>query len=184
MTDLLDFRTLRRSQVAARADEFVAVTAEVYGAAPFGWTDERAARFADRFAVHLRQPGFVLAEARSGDYVVGYAFGLPLRPSTDWWRQLTTALSPATTTEHPGRTFALADLAVRAPWRRQRIGSTLHDLVLAHRPEERATAAVLTFATAAQSAALSWGWRKIARRQEPDEPVFDLLIRDLPATRP
>jgi len=39
---------------------------------------------AARFRVQRRQPGFALAEARHGDYLVGYAAGMPLRPSTSW----------------------------------------------------------------------------------------------------
>ena len=108
--------------------------------------------FADRFRVQRRQPGFVLAEARHGGYLVGYASGMPLRPSTSWWRNLTTPLPADVTAEHPGRTFALVELLVRASWRRQGIGQTLHDLILANRPEERATLTVLPAATPAQNA--------------------------------
>lgn len=183
MTDL-EFRLLDRAGAAPRADEFAAVAAEVYADPPYGWGEDDAARFADRFTVQVRQPGFVLAEARHGEYLVGYAAGLPLRPSTDWWRHLTTSVSAEITAERPGRTFALAELMVRAPWRRQGIGSALHDRILAGRREERATAAVLTAATAAQSAWYSWGWRKIARKQEPGPaaPVCDVLTRELPAS--
>lgn len=165
------------------ADEFRAVAAEVYADPPYGWDDERAERFAARFRVQLRQPGFVLAEVRHGGYLVGYGFGLPLRSATDWWRHLTTPLPEEATAEHQGRSFALAELLVRAPWRRQGIGSELHDLILAERTEERATAVVLPAAAAAQGACQRWGWRKIARRQDPapGTPVLDVLVRPLQA---
>ena len=97
---------------------------------------------AERFRVQRRQPGFVLAEARSGDFLVAYATGMPLRPSTSWWRELTSALPEDVTAERPGRTFALTELLVRAPWRRQGIAETLYDLIMAGRPEERATLVV------------------------------------------
>src|ERR1700721_757796 len=58
--------------------------------------------------------------------------------------------------------FALTDLLVRASWRRQGIGATLHDLILAGRPEERATLTVLPAAIPAQNAFGQWGWRKVA----------------------
>ncbi len=178
----MEFRLLDRAGAAPRAEEFAAVAAEVYADPPYGWGEDEIARFTGRFGVRVRQPGFVLAEARHGEYLVGYALGLPLRPSTDWWRHLTTSVPAEVTTEHPGRSFALAELMVRAPWRRQRIGSALHDLILADRPEERATATVLTAAAAAQSACSSWGWRKIARKQVPGPgaPVCDVLTRELP----
>src|SRR5580698_6488220 len=157
----MTFGLLDGAQATADAEDLLALHAEVYGEQP----DDG---FARRFAVLRRQPGFVLAEACHGGYLVGYAFGAPLRPSTSWWRQLTTPLPEEVTTEHPGRTFALVDLLVRASWRRQGIAVTLHDMVLAHRPEERATLTVLPAAVPAQSAFLQWGWRKVARTRGDD----------------
>ena len=111
--------------------------------------------------------------------------GMPLRPSTSWWRGLTTPLPPEVTTEHPGRTFALTELLVRASWRRQGIGRELHDLLLDGRPEERATLTVPPGAGAAQRAFPSWGWRKVARTRGdgPAAPVLDVLLLDLPGRR-
>jgi ribosomal protein S18 acetylase RimI-like enzyme len=79
----------------------------------------------------------------------------------------------------------VADLLVRAAWRRQGVGRALHDLVLSNRPEERATLIVLPTATAAQHAFRSWGWRKVARTRNshPGAPVADVLITALPANR-
>lgn len=132
---------------------------------------------AERFRVHRRQPGFTLAEARNGHYLVGYAYGMPLRPSTDWWRRLTTPLSEDITAEHQGRTFALVTLTVRAAWRRQGIGGALHHLILGGRPEERATATIPAGATAAQAAYSAWGWRKVARTAgEPGQPGQDVFL--------
>jgi ribosomal protein S18 acetylase RimI-like enzyme len=137
--------------------------------------------FAGRFRVAGRQPGFVLAEARHGGYLVGYAFGMPLRPSTSWWRHLTTPLPDEITAEHPGRTFALIELLVRASWRRQGIAGALHDLILANRPEERATLTVQPTATPAQNAFRKWGWRKVARTRDdgPGSLVSDVLVLTL-----
>ena len=178
-TSGIAFQILDGAQAAAHADDLLALHTEVYAEPPYGLDDDDAARFTDRFRVQRRQPGFVLAEARHGGYLVGYAIGMPLRPSTSWWRDLTTALPDDVTAEHPGRTFALADLLVRASWRRQGIGSALHDLVLAGRPEERATLTVRPSATAAQHAFQAWGWRKLARTRDagPGSPVSDVLVR-------
>jgi GNAT superfamily N-acetyltransferase len=105
---------------------------------------------------------------------------MPLRPSTSWWRDLTTPLPAEVTAEHPGRTFALTDLLVRASWRRQGIARDLHDLILAGRPEERATLTVLPAASAAQSAFRAWGWHKAGRtRPEGEGPVLDVLLKTL-----
>src|SRR6516162_3804381 len=168
----ITFQLLDGTQAEAHATELQAMRVEE-------WEDDGS--FADRFRVLRRQPGFVLAEARHGGYLVGYAFGMPLRPSTSWWRQLTTPLPEEVTTEHPGRTFALADLAVRASWRRQGIGRDLHDLILRGRPEERATAVVAPAATPAQRAFRNWGWRKVARTRDAGPPpaVADVLLTTL-----
>ena len=168
------FRLLDRGQAAAREDDLLALHDEVYGKAG-------DAAFARQFRVWCRQPGFVLAEARHGGYLVGYAAGMPLRPSTSWWKDVTAPLPPDVTAEHRGRTFVLTQLLVRASWRRQGIAASLHDLVLAGRPEERATLTVRPGATAAQNAFRKWGWRKIARTRvsDPEVPLLDVLLRDL-----
>ena len=172
----LTFQLLDGTQAEAHATELQALRAEE-------WEDDGS--FAGRFRVVRRQPGFVLAEARHGGYLVGYAFGRPLRPSTSWWRQLTTPLPDEITAEHPGRTFALVELLVRASWRRQGIAETLHDLILADRPEERATLTVGPSATPAQHAFRKWGWRKVARTRDdgPGSLVSDVLVTTLPARR-
>ena len=169
------FELLSGVQAAAHASELQVLHADV--------CTGDAAPFADRFLVQRRQPGFALAEARHGGYLVGYAFGMPLRPSTDWWRYLTTPLPDEVTAEHPGRTFALVELLVRASWRRQGIGRGLHDLILADRPEERAALTVSPTAAPAQHAFRNWGWRKVARTrgEQPGSPVSDVLVTTLPA---
>lgn len=168
------FRLLDGTAAAEREDDLLALAAEVNGAGD----DPGAAR---RARVRRRQPGFALAEARHGGYLVGYASGLPLRPSTSWWRGLTAPLPAAVTAEHEGRTFALTELLVRASWRRQGIGRELHDLLLRARTEERATLAVPPGASAAQHAFRSWGWRKVARTRgdEPGDAVLDVLLISL-----
>jgi ribosomal protein S18 acetylase RimI-like enzyme len=161
--------------------DVIAVHADVYGDPVRGPDDPDA--FPRRFRVWRRQPGFALAVAHSGDYLVGYACGMPLRTSTSWWKELTTPLPDDVTDEYPGRTFALTGLAVRAPWRRQGIARELYDLVLTGREEERATLIVDPHAAPAQEAFRAWGWRKIARTRAPDPhaPALDVLTLDLPS---
>jgi len=177
----ITFLLLGGQPAGEHAGELQKLHAEVYAEPPYRRAGD-AGQFARRFAVQSRQPGFVLAEARHGGYLVGYASGMPLRPSTSWWRDLTAPLPAGVTTEHPGRTFALADLVVRASWRRQGIARALHDLLLADRPEERAALTVLTAAAAAQHAFHAWGWRKVARTRDPrpGSPVCDVLLVTLP----
>jgi ribosomal protein S18 acetylase RimI-like enzyme len=170
------FQTLDGRQAAEFEDELIALHAEVYGE-PGG-----QAEYARRLRVWRRQPGFVLATAHHGEYLVGQACGMRLRPSTDWWRNLTTPLPESVTAEHPGRTFALAELAVRASWRRQGIAWSLYDLVMSGRTEERATLTVSPNARSAQQTFRNWGWQKVgrARGPDPETPVLDVLVLPLP----
>lgn len=174
----ITLQRLNGRQAAAHGDELRAAHREVSGDA------DCQALFAGRFRVWCRQRGFALVEARHGDYLVGFAAGMPLRPATSWWTELTIPLPAEVTTEHPGRTFALTELLVRASWRRQGIAGSLHDLILDGRPEERATAAVPPGATAAQTAFRTWGWRRVARTRGlyHGSPALDLLVIALPAS--
>jgi ribosomal protein S18 acetylase RimI-like enzyme len=167
----LTFQLLDGRQAVAHEEALTALHAEACESA-------RDSEFARRLGVWRRQPGFVLAGAWHGAYLVGYACGMPLRPSTSWWKELTTPLPAGVTTEHPGRTFALTALAVRAPWRRQGIGWSLYDLVMRDRAEERATLTAVPGNTAAQQAFRGWGWQKIARTRghDLDAPVLDVLM--------
>jgi ribosomal protein S18 acetylase RimI-like enzyme len=165
------FQLLGAREAAEREDELLALHADVYGDGDAG--------YARRLRVWRRQPGFALAAAWHGEYLVGYACGMPLRPSTSWWKELTAPLPEDVTAEHPGRTFALTELAVRASWRRQGIASSLHGLLLAGRTEERTTLAVPPDAAAAQLMLRNRGWRKIARTRGAGPQVLDLLVLPL-----
>jgi hypothetical protein len=116
-----------------------------------GWGEEHADLFAARFEIQRRQEGFALVEARDGADLAGFAFGVTLQPTTPWWNNLTSPLPAEVTTERPGRTFALVEMLVRAPWRRRHVAQGMHDLLLDDRPEERATLTVLPAAAPAQA---------------------------------
>jgi hypothetical protein len=177
----ITFRTAGGEQAAAGLSELRALYSEVYAEPPYEWGEEHAALFAERFEVQRRQEGFALAEARDGAGLAGFAFGVTLQPSTPWWRNLTTTLPPEVTTERPGRTFALVELLVRAPWRRQHVAQGLHGLLLQDRPEERATLTVLPAAVPAQAAYRKWGWHTVAQKRNPlpGSPLFDVLVKQL-----
>ena len=162
----LDFRLPGGPEAAGYESGLAALHGDICADPPYQEPVDNG-QFHARFSVQRRQPGFVLAAAWHGGYLVGYATGMPLRPSTSWWRDLTTTVPDDVTAEHPGRTFALTELAVRPAWRRQGIGRALYDLVLAAREEERFTLAVLPAATAAQQAFRQWGWHKVARSRDP-----------------
>jgi GNAT superfamily N-acetyltransferase len=168
------FRLLDGPQATARGDgDLLALHAE---SCRGGDGTAAAAEYARQFRVWRRQPGFALAEAMHGGFVVGYAAGLPLRPSTSWWKDVTTKLPESVTAEHPGRTFAIHALLVRAAWRRQGIGTELHALLLSGRLEERAALTIPPQAVAAQKALQSWGWAKTARTRAPESGLADIYL--------
>jgi GNAT superfamily N-acetyltransferase len=177
----LPFQLLDGAQ-AAHAAELQALHAEVYPGPPYR-RDDDAAAFAGRFKVQRHQPGYVLAEGRHGGYLVGYAAGIPLRPSTSWWKKLTTPLPGEVTAEYPGRTFALTDLLVRASWRRQGIGQALHDLILASRPRPGRRSPSRAGLPPRKTPSRTGGWRKVVRTRDrrPGSPVSDVLVTTLPA---
>jgi GNAT superfamily N-acetyltransferase len=166
----VSFGILDGLQAAGREEDILALAGESGPAAG------DLAELARQLRVWCRQPGYALAEALHGGYLVGYAMGMPLRPSTSWWKDLTSPLPDDLTAERPGRTFAVTALLVRAAWRRQGIGAGLHRALLSGRPEERATLTAAPRATAAQRALRAWGWRKVARTRTAAGEVEDVFI--------
>lgn len=75
----------------------------------------------------------------------------------------------------------MAELLVRAPWRRQHIAKAMRDLLLKDRPEERAMLTALPAAELAQAACRKRGWRKVAQKHNPlpGSPLFDMLVKSL-----
>jgi len=177
----LDFQAVGGEWAGRHLDELSELYAEVYAEPPYQWGPEHATLFRERFEVQRRQAGFALVEARHEGRLVGLGFGVTLQPTTPWWRNLLTPLPEEVTREYPGRTFALVELLVRAPWRRQHIAETIHGLLLRDRPEARATLTVLPEATPAHAAYLKWEWRKVGQKRNPlpGAPLFDVLVKDL-----
>jgi ribosomal protein S18 acetylase RimI-like enzyme len=157
--------------------------AEVYSEPPYNEGPDDVARFATSWERYLRQPGFRLVLARKGEHAVGMALGHELAPDTDWWQGLLTPLSDGFTGETPGRTFAVIELAVRAPHRRRGIARALHRQLLADIGTERVTLLVRPEpeAAPARSAYHSWGYEKVAQmRYEVDQPTYDVMVRQSP----
>lgn len=174
-------RLVGREEAVRHLDELTALYREVYAESPYGWGDDHADLFSKRFVGQSKDTGFTLVEARFGDELIAFGFGVTLAPTTPWWQNLLTPLPDDVTHEDIGRTFALVELLVRTPWRRQHVGEAIHDLLIRDRHEERATLTVLPAAKAAKSAYAKWGWQKAAQKRNPlpGSPVFDVLVKDL-----
>src|SRR4029450_6899419 len=82
--------------------------------------------------------GFALVTGALDGELVGYACGVTLGADTPWWRGLCRPVAGEAARETGDRPFAVNEIMVRTPWRRQGVASRLHDALLAARPEERA----------------------------------------------
>lgn len=175
----------RHDTARARAiqDDLFALYASIYAdqlSDPFYSVE----RFAERFAGHSARAGFELVTGRIDGELIGYAYGGPLPARTQWWNGLRDAIPPELLAEDGSRTFALNEIMVTGNWRRLGIARTLHDTLLADRPERRATLLVDPGNTPARTAYLSWGWQLLGHLQPfPDAPVYDALVVDLPLSR-
>jgi ribosomal protein S18 acetylase RimI-like enzyme len=117
-------------------------------------------RFVDRLGKHLAAPGFELVTARRGGQLLGYMYGFS-RTGED--------------------RFAVCELMVAAPFRRQGLGRRLHDELLTGRRERTAELLVEKGNQPARAAYRSWGWHQAGDlRPFADAPNFDVMVIRLP----
>ena len=134
-------------------------------------------RFVERMRGYQKAPGFEIVSAAVDGMPVGLAFGYALPENARWWTGLTTPVEPDLIAETGTRTFALNELMVHPDWQRHGIAEALHDELMAHRLEDRATLLVREDNLAAQTAYAKWGWKKIGKlRPYPDSPNYDALV--------
>jgi ribosomal protein S18 acetylase RimI-like enzyme len=137
-----------------------------------------AERFWERFENYLRGPGFDLVTGRLDSQLVGYAFGSTLPAGSQWWQDVE-GLGPDFTTETGTRTFAFREILVRKAFQHRGYAHQLHDELLAHRPEERATLLVRSD-NPARLLYRRWGWTQIGFAQPfPDSPRFESMVLEL-----
>lgn len=140
-----------------------------------------SARFAERVRGYTSAPGFELATATIDGQPVGQAFGYSLPVHARWWNGLTTPAEPGFTDETGTRTFALCELMITPAWQARGVAHALHNELLSHRPEQRATLLVREDNQSAQRAYAKWGWHQAGKLQPyPDSPHYDALILPLP----
>ncbi|MGH3915175.1 MAG: GNAT family N-acetyltransferase [Pseudonocardiaceae bacterium] len=175
----LDINIYDSAGLHEQRDEVLAVYAEVYADQlddPF----YSLPRYWERLTAYAAREGFAFATGRFDGELICYALGYPLPANSGWWRGMRGEVDPELLTETGRRTFAGNEIMVRPQWRRRGYARALHDALVRTRTEERATLLVRPENTAARTAYLSWGWRKIGELQPFDDaPVFDAMIREL-----
>lgn len=161
--------------------------AEIYAEPPYNEGPKEVADFASAWHETISRPNFRLVIARRADQPIGFAFGLQLEMNTTWWKGALRPLPRDITTEYPGRTFAIIEIAVRRPYRQRGVGRQLHAHLTADLPEERITLLVRPEAPAPQHAYQSWDYQAVGQVQPfPGAPVYYAMIKQVrsPATHP
>lgn len=165
---------------AEKLAAFLPAYREIYAEPPYREGQEEVAGFTGLFAVQSRRPGFRVALAvDGGGEVVGFAYGFRLPPDTGWWRNLLRPPPAAFTAEDGQHTFAVVELAVRRPWRRQGVARRLHAALLAGLAVERVTLTVRPEPEAAPARAAyeSWGYRNLGESQPGSSaPVYEAMV--------
>jgi ribosomal protein S18 acetylase RimI-like enzyme len=175
--------TLGTARTAAQlSDEICALYQAVFSQAPFAWNDQEAAAQRHRLERLSGDPTFGISIAEVQREVIGFAYGVSLRPDTQWWSHATVQLPGELTAEWNMRTFAIIDLAVSERHRRRGIGRALLDALLKSRREERATLTVQPVATNTKEFYEHLGWQKVgstAAASGAVAPYFDLYLKPL-----
>jgi ribosomal protein S18 acetylase RimI-like enzyme len=174
-------RTHTDQAALALIGDLASIYGEVYQEPPYLEGSHEVAAFMAEWPTRVAVPGFRLVTADDCGAVVGFAYGHGLSAGVGWWSGATTALPAELVTEHPGRTFAIIELAVRRDYRRRGLARRLHRALLADRTEARVTLLAHPQATAAQHAYARWGYRRVGQiRPAAGASVCDALMRDLP----
>lgn len=138
-------------------------------------------RFEERLKGHTAAPNWEAVVGNVNGEVVGYAYGYALRAGKSWWTALRTPVEDDSLTDETGsRTFGLAEIMVKVPWRKTGTARAIHDELLSHRTEERAALLVERAHPRVRALYESWGYRWFGEVLPfPDAPVYDAMIKPL-----
>ncbi|WP_223830303.1 GNAT family N-acetyltransferase [Nocardiopsis quinghaiensis] len=126
--------------------------------------DHSAPPFAERLAFSANRPGFRLTACHVDGELAGFAYGYTLPPTTGWWNgfvPLPGVDAEDVTAERPGRTFAMCEALVHAPFRGSGIVEHSMPFFLSGRKEERAAGLVAETNTHARDIFLRNGWQHV-----------------------
>lgn len=175
----LSLESFDAAQAEPLLDQLISVYVEIYAEPEDAFHGGH--RYRQQITSHMTAPGWKLVTATNGTDLTGYAYGFYLSSTSRWWTGLRTPMPDGFTDEDGHRTFAISEIMVRAPWRRQGIARALHDELLNGVDRERATLLAEPANDPAQAAYAGWGWKKVAelRPHWENAPLYDVLILDL-----
>lgn len=169
-------------RAAALLDAICSLYDTVFSQPPFRWTDDESEHHRQSLTRLIANPTFALVTAEAAGELVGFAYGVALKPETQWWSGMTEPLPDELTAEWNGRTFAIIDVAVRDDCRKQGIGRALLDALLASRQEGRATLTVQPVATDTKEFYEHCSWQRVGTTKAPEgavSPFFDVYLLQL-----
>lgn len=137
----------------------------------------RVEAFAERLDRHAREVGWEAVLGYDHGTAVGYAYGNALTADDRWWSRMTEPLPEGYTTVP---TLAIKEVGVRTPWRGTGVARRIHDELLAHRTEHRATLLVNPLAGDGKVERLyeAWGYTAFNSQQpSPESPKLVAMIR-------
>ncbi|WP_017601337.1 hypothetical protein [Nocardiopsis lucentensis] len=159
----LDLRNLTGADVMTDPTPWVSAYEEVYAHA-LHLPDHNDPPFGERLAFSAARPGFRMTAGYQDGELVGFVYGYTLPTTTGWWDGFTPAPgvdAEDMTRERPGRTLAVCEGLVRAPFRNTRLAVHAMPMFLSGRPEERAASLVAESNTHALNISLRNGWRHV-----------------------
>lgn len=178
------FTTYRGDESSAAFAAARSIYSEAYAEAPYHEGPADFSDFAKSLSHRAKAPSFRVVVATVRGEAIGFALGHQLSPGTRWWDGALAPLPTDLTQEWPGRTFAVIELAVRAPWRRRGYAAQLHAHLTAGLEEERLTLLVRPDAEPAHRAYTSWGYHQVGQIQPFDGgPIYDAMLRPTMLTR-
>ncbi|WDZ84395.1 GNAT family N-acetyltransferase [Micromonospora cathayae] len=172
----VQLRTYDSEQAQKILEDLVRVYLEIHATPPTPFQNED--RYRRQLAGHLTNPGWKLVTATENGELIGYAYGFPLPPHTRWWEGLQTPVPDGFTAEDGRRTFAISEIMVRLPWRRQGVARMLHEALVSDVEGRRMTLLVEPDNLPARTAYTRWGYREVAdlRPGWENAPTFTALV--------
>lgn len=173
MTSLIDLRHYTYGRLPQGFKQLlIDVHADCYADAMDDEFNQRFPWFADHWS---SMDGFTCVVAFEGEEPTGFAYGAPLQPGREWWRD--TAFEP---NNGYTATYAVSEVMVRPKWRKQGIADRLHTALLDKRSEDLAVLLVDVTHPKVQTLYESWGYQKVGEQQPfADSPVYAVMVKIL-----